>query len=141
MLKQFLVAGVLATACTAALADHPRRGGVFENADANADGSIARDEFLAARTAAFAKMDQNSDGVLDEADRRERAHEGRSEGVRGRLDANSDGKISREEFVNSATPMFDGADRDGNGAVDKAELSAAKERIREQRERRRDQQQ
>ena len=117
MLKQFLLAGVLAGACGAALAGHPGRGGLFENADANADGSIARDEFLAARAAAFAKLDQNGDGVLDDADKRERTHEGpRREGLRGRLDANADGKISKEEFVNSATPMFDGADKDGNAS-------------------------
>ena len=142
MLKQFLLAGVLAGACGMALAGHPGRGGLFENADANADGSIARDEFLAARAAAFAKLDQNGDGVLDDADKRERTHEGpRREGLRGRLDANSDGKISKEEFVNSATPMFDGADKDGNGALDKDELSAARERMRGMRERRRDNQQ
>jgi EF hand len=143
MLKQFLLAGVLAGACGAALAGHPGRGGLFENADANADGSIARDEFLAARAAAFAKLDQNGDGVLDDADKRERAHEGgrREGGLKGRLDANADGKISKEEFVNSATPMFDGADKDGNGALDKEELTAARERMRGMRERRRDNQQ
>jgi Ca2+-binding EF-hand superfamily protein len=143
MLKQFLLLGVLASACAAALADHPGRGGgMFENADANADGSIARDEFLAARAAAFAKFDQNGDGVLDEADKREPAREGRHrDALKARLDANSDGKITKEEFVNTATPMFDSADKDGNGALDKQELSAAREQMREMRDRRRDKQQ
>ena len=143
MMKQFLLAGVLASACGAALADHAGRGGMFENADTNADGSIARDEFLAARGAAFAKLDRNSDGVLDEADKREGGHEGRRRGggLKERLDANSDGKISKDEFVNSATPLFDGADKDGNGALDKDEVNAAKERMHTMRERRRDRQQ
>jgi Ca2+-binding EF-hand superfamily protein len=143
MLKQFLLVGVLASACGAALADHPGRGGrLFENADANADGSIARDEFLAARAAAFVKFDQNGDGVLDDADRREPEREGRRhDGMKARLDANSDGKITKEEFVNAATPMFDSADKDGNGALDNQELSAAKERMHEFRRRRRDKEQ
>jgi len=139
MLKQFLIAGVL-IASGAALAEHPGRGGgLFENADANSDGSIARDEFLAARAAAFAKFDQNSDGVLDQADKRDPAREGRRhDALRGRLDANADGKVSKDEFVNGATPMFDGADKDGNGALDQQELAAAKERMRELRGRRHD---
>jgi hypothetical protein len=139
MLKQFLVIGALMTS-GAALAEHPGRGGgLFENADANTDGSIARDEFLAARAAAFAKLDQNTDGMLDEADKPAPAREGRRHGgLRGRLDANADGKISKDEFVNGATPMFDGADKDGNGALDQQELAAAKERMRERRGRRHD---
>jgi Ca2+-binding EF-hand superfamily protein len=141
MLKQFLIAGVL-VASGAALAEHPGRRGLFENADANADGSIARDEFLAARAAAFAKMDQNGDGALDEADRSDPAREGRRRhGLRGRLDANADGKVSKDEFVNAASPVFDGADKDGNGALDQQELTAAKERMRELRGRRHDRQQ
>jgi hypothetical protein len=142
MFKQFMIASLL-VASGAALAEHPGRGaGLFENADANSDGAIARDEFLAARAAAFAKLDQNGDGALDEADKRDSTHEGRRrEGFRGRVDADADGKITRDEFVNSATPMFDGADKDGNGALDQQELNAAKERMRELRGRRRDRQQ
>ena len=138
MFKQFMIVGAL-LASGAAVAEHPGRGGLFENADANADGSIARDEFLTARAAAFAKFDQNGDGVLDAADKRDPSREDRRrEGFKGRLDANADGKVTKDEFVNGATPLFDGADKDGNGALDQQELSAAKERARELRGRRRE---
>ena len=107
MLKHIAAAVLLAAANCAAFAQQgPRPGAMFENADANHDGSIARDEFIAARAEAFAKLDQNSDGVIDDADRRNPPREGgRGERMMARVDANSDGKISKDEFVNGATPI------------------------------------
>ena len=138
MLKHIVAAVLLAAAnCAAFAQEGPRPGAMFENADANHDGSIARDEFIAARAEAFAKLDQNSDGVIDDADRRNPPREGgRGERMMARVDANSDGKISKDEFVNGATPMFDRADTDGNGALDARELEAVRERARKMRDRR-----
>ena len=130
LLKVILTAGVLALASTAAVAhDRSGQGQMFGHADTNKDGSVARDEFLAARAEQFARLDQNSDGVLDDADRPERAkerHGERATKMREQLDANADGKLSKEEFVNGPTPMFDKADADGNGVLDAKELEAAR---------------
>jgi EF hand len=121
-----------------------RRGGPFEHADPNKDGMITREEFNAARTEQFAKLDRNSDGFIDAADRDGEAanHErGRRHGRHAaRLDADSDGKVSKEEFVNGPTRFFDQADADKSNVLDAKELEAiqdaAKERGREWRKRR-----
>ncbi len=56
--------------------------------------------------------------------------------MRGRIDANSDGKISKEEFVNAPTMLFDKFDADKNDELDAKELEAARgaaDRFRERR--------
>ena len=139
MLKQIMVASVLVLGSSAASAQHHVRGGMLEDADANSDGMVARDEFLAARVEYFAKMDQNADGYLDDADRRRPEREGRrGEMMRERLDANADGKISKDEFVDASAPMFDRTDTDGNGSLDAKELDALKDRVRHMRKQRPD---
>ncbi|MGH8187419.1 MAG: EF-hand domain-containing protein [Steroidobacteraceae bacterium] len=128
-----------------ALALAQGRHGLFEHADPNQDGMITREEFNAARVEQFAKLDRNSDGFIDAADRDAEAanHEsGRRHGRHGaaRLDADSDGKVSKEEFVNAPTRFFDQADTDKSNVLDAKELetvrAAAKERGREWRKRR-----
>jgi EF hand len=139
MLQQIMAACVLIVASSVASAQHHGRG-MLENADANSDGMVARDEFLAARAEHFVTMDQNADGYLDDSDRRRPEREGRrGEMIRERLDANADGKISKDEFVNAGAPMFDRTDTDGNGALDAKEVEAVKDRIRQIRKHRPDQ--
>jgi hypothetical protein len=116
-----------------------RPGGLFEHADPNQDGMITREEFNAARAEQFTKLDRNADGYIDATDRegeaagqeRRRRHGGHT----ARLDADSDGKVSREEFVNGPTHFFDRADTDKSNVLDAKELeavrAAAKERGRE----------
>jgi Ca2+-binding EF-hand superfamily protein len=145
MFKVIFTAGVLALASAAALA-HERHGAgqMFEHSDTNKDGSVARDEFLAARTEQFAKLDKNSDGFLDDADLPERAKEHRGEHsgkMRQQFDTNGDGKLGKNEFVNGPTPMFDAADKNGNGVLDSSELEAARAALRARIEERRKNQQ
>ena len=138
MLKQILiVAGLLAVA-SAAADSRFGPGAIFEGADTNSDGMVVRDEFLAARAGAFTRMDRNSDGFVDKADwpegRPEGGHGDRAARMHERMDADGDGKISKEEFVNGATPMFDRLDADHNSVLDAKEIEAAKERGRKMRQ-------
>jgi len=67
---------------------------MMHRADANGDGKVTRNEFLAAAKQRaermFNHMDVNGDGVLDVRD-----HEAR---FFDRMDANHDGVVSRAEF-------------------------------------------
>ena len=140
MLTKVAIATVLLFSSCVALAQS-REGGALEQADVNKDGKVTRQEYMDARAAQFARMDRNGDGVVDDTDSRERADQSavgkRMAGaMRGRMDANSDGKISKDEFVNSPTVLFDRFDGDKNGELDAKELEAARgaaERLRERR--------
>jgi Ca2+-binding EF-hand superfamily protein len=102
------------------------------SADADGDGKVSRDELIASRDQMFAKLDRNSDGVLDEADRRKTRpriasmQTARIDEIKKDFDANGDGAVTKEEFVNGPTPLFDRADADADGFVTKEEAKAAK---------------
>jgi hypothetical protein len=130
---------LLFTSC-AALAQ-ARDGGALEFADANNDGKVTRQEYIDARAAQFARMDRNSDGVVDDADSPQRAEQSAmakrmANAARGRIDTNDDGKITKDEFVNAPTMLFDRFDADKNSELDAKELEAARaagERLRDRR--------
>lgn len=108
---------------------------LFEQADANRDGVVSRDEYLAARVAKFDSLDRNHDGYLTDADFPRLGKMGgeRADKLREMLqkaDTNHDGKVSREEFRNAGTPIFDLADANHDGVIDKAELQQAAERLK-----------
>jgi hypothetical protein len=110
----------------------PGAEGMFERADANDDGSVTKAEFIAARGVQFAKFDRNSDGHLDSNDVPKRLAARRQQNGGGdmlmkQFDADSDGKVTQEEFVNGPTLIFDRADADDNDVLDAKELAAAKE--------------
>jgi Ca2+-binding EF-hand superfamily protein len=170
MLKSIML-GTLLVASTGFATAHARGGGpgpMLSQADKDGDGTVSRDEFRNARAEHFARMDRNSDGYLDEADRRTGAkapqadtqtnaeqparedvrhkrmhkhmHRGMHKGMLERLDADGDGRLSKDEFVDGAMPMFDKADTDGNSVLDTKELEAmkqaGKQRLRELRQER-----
>jgi hypothetical protein len=133
---------LLFTSCVAL--SQSRDGDAIEHADANKDGKVTRQEYIDARAAQFARMDRNGDGVVDETDSRERADQSAvgkrvAAAMRGRIDTNSDGKISKDEFVNAPTMLFDKFDADKNGELDAKELEAARGAAARLRERRRQQ--
>jgi Ca2+-binding EF-hand superfamily protein len=140
MLTKVTLATVLVFASCVALAQS-RDSGAIEHADANKDGKVTRQEYIDARAAQFARMDRNGDGFVDDADSRERADQSAvgkrvAAAMRARIDTNSDGKISKDEFVNAPTMLFDRFDADKNGELDAKELEAARgaaERLRERR--------
>ncbi len=98
-------------------------------ADANGDGRVTRAEFLTARAAQFERFDRNHDGALTLADSPPRFIAARLgvdlPAMLKMFDANTDAKVTRDEFVHGPTPAFDAADTDKNGVLDAAELKAA----------------
>ena len=106
-----------------------REGPALEQADANHDGKVTKQEYVDARAAQFSRMDRNGDGFIDEADSRAGGNERgqrAAKALRGRIDSNGDGKISKEEFVNAPTMLFDKFDANKDGVLDATELEAAR---------------
>lgn len=107
------------------------RGGRFFEADANNDGVVTRQEFDASRTAHFARLDADGNGQLTREEMRQ--HAGGQRGQRGghqlsRADANSDGNITRDEFLARPTQMFDRLDANNDGVISEAERPQRRER-------------
>ncbi|MFB0612149.1 EF-hand domain-containing protein [Aurantiacibacter poecillastricola] len=86
-----LAATGLALGSAATAQDRPERGADITRADAEARAATA-----------FARMDANNDGVLDEADR-----EARQRARFDRMDANGDGALTYEEMQAARETMQD----------------------------------
>jgi len=116
----------------------PDPGKILDSADTNGDGVITREEFHAARERLFGRLDRNGDGYIDHADMsgrlagRQKAQERLAELVE-QLDADGDGRVSKAEFVDGPTPLFDLADTDHNGELSRDEVAAAKAKIAQRR--------
>lgn len=131
MSRTFASAVLLILLSTPAMAQM-RGEGVFARADANNDGSVTREEFIAARADHFAKLDRNSDGYLDSNDApKRRQKSGGGDFMVGQFDTDGDKKVSKEEFVNGPTTLFDRADTNKDNVLDSKELAAAKEAAKE----------
>jgi Ca2+-binding EF-hand superfamily protein len=130
--------GCMMAARAVAQQRQPDPGKIFDSADTNGDGVITREEFHAARERLFGRLDRNGDGFVDKEDLsgrlagRAKAQERLAELV-AQLDKDGDGRVSKGEFVDGPTPLFELADRDHDGVLSKEEIAAAKERIAERR--------
>lgn len=98
-------------------------------ADLNRDGVVTRAELITWRTANFTRFDRNQDGVLSDADIpgfvRMTPMAGQFEMLKAQFDVNRDGKVTRDEFVNRPTTLFDLADANHDNQLTKAEIDAA----------------
>ena len=115
--------------------DRPMRGGDIGKADANSDGVITREEYLADVDARFAKLDANKDGKITK-DERPDGGEGRGGRMMSRTDTNGDGAISLDEQRAQAIRRFERLDANSDGKIDQAERDAARDRMRGMMERR-----
>jgi len=102
---------------------------MLARSDADRDGRVSRAEFIDARRDRFKRMDRNDDGYFSDDDLprmvRKRAGEKMDRAIDA-LDANRDGRLSRAEFVDGPTRLFDLGDRDRNGVIDRAEMDRLK---------------
>lgn len=109
--------------------DHHRgghhRGERLASADANNDGSITREEFLARPSAAFDRLDANHDGVISAAERPAPGDGPRGERGRAEFDANNDQQISRTEWTAMGDRMFQHLDANNDGRVTREEAASA----------------
>jgi len=133
-ISMWIGTGLLFGAMTVAAQMRGDPGKMLEKADANQDGVITRDEYQQSRLDMFNKLDRNDDGFLDSQDApkfKRRSGGGgtgeRLEALKGELDKDSDGRISREEFANGPMLAFEKADANQDGQLDGAEIAAFKE--------------
>ena len=105
----------------------------FADLDKNKDKKLSRDEMPGQfPPQLFDRLDENKDGFVDEEEwGRMRSRFGGGDGMRGPalgerfvkfMDANHDGKISREEFA-KVEQLFDTLDQDHNGDLSQEELN------------------
>jgi EF-hand domain pair/EF hand len=103
--------------------------GRMQQADTNRDGVVTKAELIAFRANNFGRLDRDGNGVLTRADipafmsRLNSSLDFNS--LMQQFDANKDGKISRTEFVDGPTVIFDGADANHDGMLTTAERNAA----------------
>ena len=141
MSRTFISAALLVLLSAPAMSQM-RGEGVFERSDVNKDGTVTREEFIAARAEHFSKLDRNSDSYIDSNDvpkrlAKRRAQNGGGDFLAQQFDADTDGKVSKEEFVNGPTSAFDRADTNKDNVLDTKELAAAKQAGDEWRSRKR----
>lgn len=145
MWKHTLTVGAVIAGLAAGAAAQPHERGqkfldsLFERIDTDVDGVISAAEIERTRLTAFQTADANADGVVDsdeidalkDADvERPPRPQGRFRGRKGdgegrdpmaRLDANADGLITQDEFVDRPMRVLE-FDADGDGAVTQEEV-------------------
>ena len=131
----------LAPVANAQSANEPDKATMIERimqADANGDGQVSRAEMIAWRAQQFSRLDRNSDGFIDMKDvpgLMASRFEPQIKQLNSQFDANHDGRVSREEFVNGPTPVFDLVDANHDGVVTKDEVRIASAKVKSLRSR------
>ncbi|MCT4558285.1 MAG: EF-hand domain-containing protein [Pelagimonas sp.] len=124
--------------------DHGGRGHkgglfMFEQMDLNNDGQITKEEMAQAKEKRFTDADADGDGFLTREELTAQAEKRNADRMTQRIDrmmshvdANEDGKISKDEAANMgpsqerADKMFAKLDTNSDGAISKDEIQAMK---------------
>jgi hypothetical protein len=124
-----IIAALGGTASSLAASNNAVLLGQIEGADSNRDGNVSKRELIAFRAANFNRLDRDGDGVLKRSDIPAVAKRFNPQVDFDRLiqqfDGNKDGVVSRSEFVNGPTTIFDAADANKDGLLSKAERNSA----------------
>lgn len=122
----------LALGATIAARAATKPADMFSDADRNHDGQVTLAEMKATKAEGFKKLDVDRNGVLTIGDvsrwsmvMGRKGADQRWAQFKADFDANSDGQLTRVEFVNSVSPAFRIADRNGDGVVTAAERQTA----------------
>ncbi|WP_146395971.1 sulfatase-like hydrolase/transferase [Planctomycetes bacterium CA13] len=86
----------------------------LKDKDANQDGEISADEYIAHFVGGFDRKDKNKDGVLSPGEH--------SHPSFGRADQNQDEQLTREEFTTIFSRQFELLDKDKNGFISANEM-------------------
>ncbi|ALA20462.1 MULTISPECIES: EF-hand domain-containing protein [Chelatococcus] len=134
--KALAAAMLLLVTGSACASDGPGARQMFRQMDRNGDRTLQFSEIAEARGRFFDRMDRNGNGFLDpeeakaaaarlkEAGRFQAASLEGLEARAERMDANGDGRISREEFARFVPDRLLRADADGDRALSLSELRA-----------------
>jgi len=102
----------------------------IKGADTNHDKSVTRAELISYRAANFDKLDRDNNGVLTGNDlpsfARASGRAAEFNKILTDFDLNHDGHVSRDEFVQGPTIMFDTLDLNHNGIIEPSEFDQAK---------------
>ncbi|MGB0153217.1 MAG: family 16 glycoside hydrolase [Verrucomicrobiales bacterium] len=115
--ENFIEAGPSKVPTTAPITILPAK--MVQDMDKNADATITLEEFLAYRSAQFAPVDHNNDGLLDST-------EFRSPGALKGGDKDGDGKLTPEEHLGIFRSQFPNNDVNGDGVISAADGSKKK---------------
>lgn len=97
-----------------------RLGERLRDMDADKDGAVTLEEFLARRAPTFTRFDKNNDGAVDAAEFDAAAKESSDYWIKRfikRFDADKDGKISQDEFARARKERFAMRDLNDDGRL------------------------
>lgn len=110
------------------------KGKYFQEMDANSDGRITSAEHDSAAMAKFTKADANGDGMLtkgelvgfmmDEKGKSAQKAQKKMDKKVAMFDANSDGQMTQEEYMNGNKEHFTKMDTDADGALTSEEMNS-----------------